>query len=180
MGEIVADITYAGNNFCAQVDIQQKGWTAPPKLIPENARALIEVGLRIRETINRFASFDHPEFSQVHGVSAVDIYGPPYQRGVSLRNVHIYGAKGMVDRSASGTGTAGMMTKLYAQGKLKLGEVYVQEGILGTALQGRVIREITVGDISAVLTEITGQPFITGLNQIVVDEDDPLKKGFLL
>jgi proline racemase len=180
IGKIVADITYAGNNFYAQVNTQQKGWTAPPKLVPENARQLIDAALRIRETINRVASFDHPELPWVHGVSAVDMYGPPLQSNVNLRDVHVFGAKGVIDRSACGTGTAGMMTMLHARGKLKKGEVYAQEGILGTTLQGRVIGETRVGDHSSVLTEITGQPFITGLSQIIVDEDDPLKKGFLL
>jgi proline racemase len=180
IGGLVADITYAGNNFYAQVDSQQKGLKGIPKLVPENASELIDIGLKIREAVNKVAEFDHPELPWVYGVSAVDIYGPPHQSNVTFRDVHIFGTKGVIDRSACGTGTAGMMSMLYAHGKLRQGEPYVQEGILGTTLQGKVLDQSKIGNYPAVLTEITGRPFLTGLNQIIVEEDDPLQKGFLL
>lgn len=178
IGDLVADISCAGNPFYAQVDTQQRGWKKVPELVPENARELEQIGLKIREAVNRAASFNHPEYSWIHGIFSVDIYGPAHQSGVSLRVCHVYG-QGQIDRSPCGTGTVGMATMLYARGKLRKGEVYVQEGLLGTTLQGRVVEETKVGSYSAVLTELTGRPFITGLNQIVVEEEDTLK-GFLL
>jgi proline racemase len=175
IGTLVADIAYGGNYFYAQIDSKQKGW----KLAPENAQQLIDVGLKIRETINRITTIRHPEYPWVRGVSAVEFHGPAEQPGAKLRNVHVYGT-GQIDRSPCGSGMAAKMAVLYAQGRLKLGEVYVQESILGTTFTGRVIEETKVAGYCAVLKEITGRAFITGLNQIVLDNEDPLDKGFLL
>ena len=72
------------------------------------------------------------------------------------------------------------MAVQYFKGKLGLGETFVTEGILGTHFYGRLIKEVDVGSIRAVLPEVTGRAFITGMHHFVMDEDDPFKYGFKL
>lgn len=175
IGTLVADIVYGGNYFYAQLDSKQGGW----KLAPENSQQLIEMALKIRETTNQLFTFRHPEYPWVQGIRGVDFYGPSDQPDVNLRLVHVSGT-GQIDRSPCGSATAARMAALYAQGRLKKGEVYVQESILGTTFKGRVIEETKVAGHSAVLTEITGRAFITGFNQLILEDEDPLDKGFLL
>ncbi|MCK4245769.1 proline racemase family protein, partial [Candidatus Bipolaricaulota bacterium] len=52
--------------------------------------------------------------------------------------------------------------------------------IIGTVFRARIAEETKVGDIPAVVPEITGSAYVTGIHQFVVDPDDPLKEGFLL
>ena len=52
--------------------------------------------------------------------------------------------------------------------------------MLGTKFKGRIDSEAKVGDFPAIIPKITGSAYITGLQQFVVDENDPLKYGFTL
>ena len=72
------------------------------------------------------------------------------------------------------------MATLYTKGELNLGEDYVHESIIGTTFVARAVETTTVGNLPAVIPEITGRAYVTGLHQFVVDPDDPLKQGFLL
>jgi proline racemase len=93
------------------------------------------------------------------------------------KNIVIFG-EGQFDRSPCGTGTCAKMAALFAKGRLALGQDFVQESIIGTTFCGRLIREVTLGNVPAVIPEITGQAFITGIQQFVIDSVDPFKYGF--
>ena len=88
--------------------------------------------------------------------------------------------KGALDRSPCGTGTSAKMATLHAKGLLGLDQDFHHEGILGTIFTGRLIKETTVGDYPAVVPTITGQAWVTGMAQYVVDPDDPFPNGFTL
>jgi len=72
------------------------------------------------------------------------------------------------------------MAALYAKGELSLEETFVSESMLGTLYCGKLVKEISVDNIKAVVPEITGSAFITGMHTFVMDEDDPFKAGFIL
>ena len=109
----------------------------------------------------------------------VEIYGPAKNPQATYQNVVVFG-EGQVDRSPCGTGTSAKMAALYAKGKLKIGEDFIYESILGTMFKGRVLEETMVGDYKGIIPEITGSAYITGFNHFVIDEDDPVKYGFSL
>lgn len=72
------------------------------------------------------------------------------------------------------------MATLWAKGKLRLDEDFVHQGILGTTLTGRRIRETEVDGIRAVVPAITGTAWITPFAQYVVDPAGPFPEGFTL
>jgi proline racemase len=43
-----------------------------------------------------------------------------------------------------------------------------------------VIRRTQVGELPAIVTEITGSAWITGEHTFVLDDDDPFKDGYAL
>ena len=63
---------------------------------------------------------------------------------------------------------------------MKINEEFIYESILGTLFKGKLVEETEVGGYKAVIPEITGTAFITGFNQFVFSENDPLKHGFVL
>jgi len=85
---------------------------------------------------------------------------------------------GALDRSPCGTGTCAKMAALHAKGTLALGEDFVHEGILGTIFTGRLIEETRVGHYGAVVPTLSGQAWITGFAQYVLDPEDPFPEGF--
>ena len=90
-----------------------------------------------------------------------------------------YGEKG-VDRSPCGTGSSARMAQLVARGRLKVGDDFVHESIIGTMFDCRVEGVASVGNRDAIRPSIGGWARITGHNTIVVDDRDPLAGGFLL
>lgn len=95
------------------------------------------------------------------------------------RNAVFYGEKG-VDRSPCGTGSSARMAQLVARGRLKVGDDFVHESIIGTMFDCRVEGVASVGNRDAIRPSIGGWARITGHNTIVVDDRDPLAGGFLL
>ena len=77
------------------------------------------------------------------------------------------------DRSPCGTGTSAKLACLFADGKLKPGEVWRQESITGSVFEGRV--EAT-DEPAVVIPSITGTAFITAEATLIVDPEDPLKE----
>jgi proline racemase len=85
---------------------------------------------------------------------------------------------GALDRSPCGTGTCAKMAALHAKGQLGLNRDFVHEGILGTTFTGRLIEETRVGPYPAVVPTLSGQAWITGFAQYVLDPEDPFPNGF--
>ena len=71
------------------------------------------------------------------------------------------------------------MAQWHAQGKLKVGDAFVHESIIGSQFTGRIESETRVGDKPAIIPSIEGWARITGYNTIIIDdEDDPYAHGF--
>ena len=76
------------------------------------------------------------------------------------------------DRSPCGTGTSAKLACLYEDGKLKEGEIWRQESIIGSMFEGKV--KIVDGKI---VPQIRGNAFITADNELILDENDPCRFG---
>jgi proline racemase len=73
-----------------------------------------------------------------------------------------------------------MLAKMYSEDKLRQGEVFLSESIIGTRFFASVVEETLVGTIPGVVCEVEGSAFITGFHTFVVDPKDPLRDGFVL
>jgi proline racemase len=56
----------------------------------------------------------------------------------------------------------------------------VNESVIGTRFKARVVEETTVAGRSAIIPEITGRAWITGIGQYLLDPTDPFPAGFRL
>lgn len=95
----------------------------------------------------------------------------------TARNAVFYGDKA-IDRSPCGTGTSARMAQWYAKGKLKLGEDFIHESIIGSKFIGRIEEETELGGMPAIIPSIEGWANVTGYNTIFLDDDDPYVEGF--
>jgi proline racemase len=87
---------------------------------------------------------------------------------------------GWLDRSPCGTGTSARLAQLHARGALGVGEEFVNESVIGTRFTGRIVEETTVAGRPAIVPEITGRAWITGMGQYLLADDDPFPAGFRL
>jgi 4-hydroxyproline epimerase len=96
----------------------------------------------------------------------------------TARNAVFYGDKA-IDRSPCGTGTSARMAQWYAKGKLKKGEVFIHESIIGSTFTGSIEEELPVDGKPAIRPGIEGWARIYGYNTIIIDpDDDPYAYGF--
>ncbi len=165
------DMAYGGN-FYALVEASAAGLAVDP----ERSGELIARGLEIMAAINRADAPVHPEDPRISGCRHVVFYedSPGGARNATAIE------PGWLDRSPCGTGTSARMAALHARGELALGEAFVNESVIGTRFTGRLVEETTVGGLPAVVPEITGRAWVTGMGQYLLDASDPFPAGFAL
>ncbi|MBI3579678.1 MAG: 4-hydroxyproline epimerase [Ignavibacteriales bacterium] len=172
VGTLTVDIAYGGN-FYAIID-PQNNFQSLDQL---TAGDIVRLSPIIRQRINESYTFVHPLNSTINGCSHVQWTGKPKNPQAHARNAVFYGDKA-IDRSPCGTGTSARMAQWAAKGKLKKGETFVHESIIGSLFRGRVEDETTVGDKKAIIPSIEGWARVTGFNTIFIDDRDPYAHGF--
>jgi len=173
LGKLTVDVSYGGN-FYAIVDEQEnfKG------LENYSADELISWSRVIRKRINEEHEFIHPENETINGCSHILWTGKTLDKNSSARNAVFYGDKA-IDRSPCGTGTSARMAQWFAKGKLKQGDIFIHESIIGSKFTGTIESVTEVGGKPAIVPCIEGWAKIYGHNVITIDEeDDPYALGF--
>ena len=86
-----------------------------------------------------------------------------------------------VDRSPTGSGVTARIALQHAKGLIALGQKRTfQNGPLGSQFTGKPVKTTKCGEFDAVVVEISGKAYYSGKSTFVVEDDDPLKNGFLL
>ena len=172
LGTIKVDVAYGGN-FYAIVEPQANY----RDMADFTAGQLVQMSPVLRKNLNAKYTFQHPENPTIKGLSHILWTGAPKVEGAHARNAVFYGDKA-IDRSPCGTGTSARMAQLAAKGKLKVGDSFVHESIIGSLFKGRVKEAAKVGNYEAIVPSVEGWARITGYNTIFIDDRDPYKHGF--
>ena len=187
LGEVRVDVAYGGMFYvitqASQFDL---------KLIPENAGQVTRIGEMIKAAAQEQLPVVHPEQPEIAGVTVSQLSSPPVCSGADMRNAVVVSTgkldwkrpatwTGACDRSPCGTGTCARMATLYARGELPLNQAFRHEGILGTVFTGQLIGEVDgAAPYPTVVPTITGQAWITGTANYMLDADDPFPEGFTM
>ena len=174
LGELKVDVAYGGN-FYAIVEPQENY----ADMADYSAGQLIAWSPVVRQRLNEKYSFEHPENPAINRLSHMLWTGKPVHPEADARNAVFYGDKA-IDRSPCGTGTSARMAQLHAKGRLKAGDSFVHESIIGSLFKGRVEREVSVAGKPAIVPSIGGWARQTGLNTIFIDDRDPFAHGFIV
>ncbi|MFC7395519.1 proline racemase family protein [Scopulibacillus cellulosilyticus] len=138
-----------------------------------------EAAKKIKEDIERKWSIQHPLEENINGIYGVIFTDKPQKADSDVRTVTIF-ADQQIDRSPCGTGTCALLASLYEQGKLTDKTPFINESIIGSQFTGKVTGKTMVEQFQAIIPQITGKAFITGLHQFFIDPSDPHESGFLL
>jgi len=160
IGKLEGDIAWGGNWFFLVGD-------HPFDIVAVNREHLVTAAKAIRSALQQQGITGQDGSYIDH----IELFGPAVSKSNSSRNfVLCPGAS--FDRSPCGTGTSAKMACLYADGKLLPGELWQQEGILGTHFTGSIELH---GD--CVIPTITGRAWITADTTLLVDPADPFAQG---
>jgi len=172
IGELAFDIAYGGNYY--GILEPQKNFAGLESM---SAGDVLRLSPIVRKLLNEKIEPVHPENETIRGVSHVMWTGKPQTVRAHARNAVFYGDKA-IDRSPCGTGTSARMAQLAGKGKLKVGQEFVHESIIGSLFDGRVEAQAKVGNHDAIVPSIAGWARQHGINTIFVDSRDPFAHGF--
>ena len=172
-GDITYDMAFGGN-FYALTPAADAGLVVDPARNTE----LVEAGLAVMAAINETDRPVHPGDARINGCHHVVFHEPGRDGADAIAATSIH--PGWLDRSPCGTGTSARMAQLFARGELALGADFVNQSVIGTRFTGRVVDETAVAGVPAVVPEITGRAWVTGMGQYLLDPSDPFPAGFAL
>lgn len=160
-GRVAGDVAWGGNWFYLVSDHREE-------LILRNVERLTDVAWRIRQALaaNGITGAGGAE------IDHVELFGPPRDPANHSRNFVLCPGKAY-DRSPCGTGTSAKLACLAADGRLRPGDVWRQEGILGTVFEGRC----EPADGGRITPTITGTAFVTAETTLLLDPADPFRDG---
>ena len=104
-------------------------------------------------------------------IDHIELFGPAGSPENHSRNF-VLCPGGAYDRSPCGTGTSAKLACLFADGKLKPGQVWRQESILGSVFEGSVRLE---GE--SLIPRVTGTAFVNAEATLLLNPSDPFQMG---
>lgn len=159
-GEVRGDVAWGGNWFFLinEHDL---------KLSLDNIEELTRYTWAVRQALNQAGITGDGGQEIDH----IEVFGPARADGADSKNFILCPGKSY-DRSPCGTGTSAKMACLYADGKLKEGEVWRQESIVGSIFEGSV----SIKD-DKIYPSIKGAAFVNAEADLILDERDPFCTG---
>jgi 4-hydroxyproline epimerase len=159
-GAVTGDVAWGGNWFFLVNDHSQR-------LTLDDLEVLTDFTWQVRQALTRsgVTGADGQE------IDHIELFAPSQRDGVDSRNFVLCPGKAY-DRSPCGTGTSAKLACLYADGKLKEGQVWRQESIVGSIFEGTV----SVAN-NEIRPSIKGSAFITAEADLILDERDPFRMG---
>ncbi|NNF00318.1 MAG: hydroxyproline-2-epimerase [Pyrinomonadaceae bacterium] len=156
--KVKGDIAWGGNWFFLIED-------HPMSLEPTSIQELTRYSSSVRKAL-KIAEITGENGQEV---DHIELFSPA--KNADSRNfVLCPGAE--FDRSPCGTGTSAKLACLYEDGKLKEGEIWTQESIIGSSFEGHV--KIVDGNIIPV---IKGAAFVTAESELILSKNDPFRFG---
>ena len=184
LGVVTIDVAYGGM-FYVIAEASQFGLV----LDPSEGRDIVRIGELLRHCANEQLDVRHPDNPDITGVTISQLSGAPSAGESGRRNAVVVSAgpldptrseaaSGALDRSPCGTGTCAKMAALFARNELAVGDTFRHEGILGTVFEGRITNTEAVGPYMGIQSSLSGQGWITGKADFVLDPSDPFPEGY--
>jgi len=159
-GKVRGDVAWGGNWFYLVRDHHLE-------LTLNNVEALTTFSWAIRQALrtNGITGAGGEE------IDHIELFGPPQTAEADSRNFVLCPGKAY-DRSPCGTGTSAKLACLYADGKIREGQTWRQESLIGSVFEGTVkIRD------SQIYPSIRGSAFVTAETELILHPRDPLCMG---
>ncbi len=130
-------------------------------------------------------ALDHPDAADLAFLYGTIVCDVPDDRAPGIsRNVCVF-ADRQVDRSPTGSGVTARTAVRHARGAVGVGEVRRFTSLTGAVFTAAAVAEHAPGahapdGVPSVTVEVGGRAHRSGTAEFVLEEDDPLRDGFLL
>ena len=175
-GSISADTAFGGDSFVI-VDAKKLGFSIDPSEAAELAR----LGAKITDAATEQIGFRHPTITDWTHYSFCQFSRKQDQSNDCISFKSAVSVKpGKIDRSPTGTALSAKMAVLEARGEMKIGQKIKAISIIGSSFEGKIIEKCNLNGTSAIIPEISGRGWITGLHQHTLEPTDPWPEGYRL
>lgn len=176
LATLTVDTAYGGDSFVV-VDAAALGFS----LVEDEAADLARLGVRITRAANEQLGFTHPENPDWDHISFCAFCGPLSATKTGLKGRSAVSVRpGKIDRSPTGTAVSARMALMAARNQLRTGQTFEAVSLIGSTFTGTINGETRVADRPAIIPQITGRGWITGIHQHLLDPDDPWPEGYRL
>ncbi len=176
LGTITVDTAYGGDSFVV-VNAQELGF----EIVEGEAKDIARLGVKITNAANEQLGFSHPENPDWDHISFCAFCGPLSKTPTGLTGKSAVAIQpGKVDRSPTGTAVSARMALMAARGQMTAGQTFEAESIIGSRFTGRIVEMTELGGRAAIVPEISGRGWVTGIHQHMLDPDDPWPGGYRL
>lgn len=176
LGTLTVDTAYGGDSFVV-VDAPALGF----EIVEHEAKDIARLGVQITNAANEQLGFSHPENPDWNHISFCAFCGPLSRTQTGLTGKSAVAIQpGKVDRSPTGTAVSARMALMSAKGLMQPSDSFEAVSIIGSRFTGRILSTTRVGDRPAIVPEISGRGWITGIHQHMLDPDDPWPEGYRL
>lgn len=172
IGEVAVDIAFGGI-FYGLINPGQFDLT----ISPQNARKLVDIGVRIHRAINQQLAVHHPELKGIEGVSYTMFVG--HDDDGTMKGATIM-PPGRIDRSPCGTGNSARLAVMFARQQIAEGDSRIARSIIGSEFNVSISGTTTIAGRPAVLPRVSGRGWLHGIHQIGLDPTDPYPHGFMV
>lgn len=175
IGKVHADIAFGGMYY-AIVDAEEVGVAVKP----DNARKLTAVGMNILNAANNQVKVMHPEKPELNKIELVTFSAKPAKPEHHFKHANVYADTICV--SPAGTSVSARLAALVAKGRLKVGDDLIVESLVHPDLImiGKATSRTKFGDYIAVTPRLSAYAHIIGIQQCIIENEDPIKYGFAL
>ena len=176
LGSLIVDTAYGGDSFVI-INADTLGFS----LVEDEAHDIAKLGVRITNAANEALGFEHPENPDWRHISFCLFAGALKDgpEGLEARAA-VAIQPGKVDRSPTGTALCARMAVLRARGLMKVGDRLTVRSVIGSTFSGRIVGRTKVGGKDAIIPEISGRAWITGIHQHMLEPTDPWPQGYKL
>jgi len=174
LGALRVDTAFGGDSFVI-VDAASLGF----EIAETEARDMAVLGVKILKAANAQLGFSHPENPDWNHISFCLFAGPLKADGANFAAKSAVAIQpGKIDRSPTGTAVSARMAVLAARGQMQKGQTLTATSIIGSQFIGRIAAITQVGQQPAIIPEISGRGWITGVHQHMLDPEDPWPAGY--
>ncbi|XP_034018333.1 trans-L-3-hydroxyproline dehydratase isoform X1 [Thalassophryne amazonica] len=175
-GDVVVDISYGGA-FYAFVNAQRFGLD----VTKSSTRDLVDAATAVTKAVKSQVKLCHPvsdDLAFIYGTILTD--GKDAYSSDPTANLCVF-AEAQVDRSPTGSGVTARVALQYHKGLIQLNQSRTfANSATGSVFTGKAVEETKCGDFQAVVVEVAGRAFYTGVSHFVHEAGDQLSDGFLL
>jgi proline racemase len=177
IGTLKVDTAFGGDSYVI-LNAKDIGLS----IIPNQAKDIVSVSIKIIKAANEQINFCHPTLDSLNYISFCQLLEPIHvnEQGIKEGKNTVCIRPGKLDRSPCGTGSSARLSLMRARNQININEKFISKSIINSKFICEIIKEYSYNNINYIKPTIKGSAFISGEQELYIDDSDPFPEGYKL